>query len=417
MSEYKFPDQEQIKKEVESGTFTTFRSLLRRGIGTRTQGAFAEQVGVSRSTVSKMLNLKTIPRPEKKTLEAFASQMFSVSYLDLCQACGYEPDDINEIAAQIKKAIIEGVNALKGGLATKSPREFLDQIETLFMPPVKTRWQAWPMDEEEIPAVVGEQRKLYSCEWDYGDNHGSTFFAIGYSDTANRHIVLNGVRVDEQCVLSTFLDHVDGKKIKFNADLACIIKKRQPADGLSMEEKLLRSIFGETETFIQTEIGWGFYYKETPAGFNEYLAEHASSFCTNKENRKLFAQWAADQNNSDKVFASYKGEGYDAGTGAVVAHIISVETGKPFIYTEKETEEGPEDACVYYTEGVSQTNRRMPIDEKILGNLYSAALELGIQKFGQVYHRVEDSCLEDQLYDISRFHYEFVQKEKPEEKK
>lgn len=417
MSEYKFPDQEQIKKEVESGTFTTFRSLLRRGIGTRTQGAFAEQVGVSRSTVSKMLNLKTIPRPEKKTLEAFASQMFSVSYLDLCQACGYEPDDINEIAAQIHKGILDGGNAMKGSITTDSVTDFLDRIDMLYMPPISLKWRK-SLDEEDIlPETAGEHRILYRCEWNYGDNHGTTFFVMGYSKTENGHLVLNSIRSDGECIPRAWSKHADGTHIKRNAEQACLIEKRQKGSGLSAEERLLRSIFGEGTTYIQTTIGWGFYYKETPAGFNEYLAEHASSFCTNKENRKLFAQWAADQNNSDKVFASYKGEGYDAGTGAVVAHIISVETGKPFIYTEKETEEGPEDACVYYTEGVSQTNRRMPIDEKILGNLYSAALELGIQKFGQVYHRVEDSCLEDQLYDISRFHYEFVQKEKPEEKK
>ena len=74
MNENKIPDPEQIKKEVESGTFTTFRTLLRQGIGTRTQAAFAEQTGLSRSTVSKMLNQTVIPKPEKKTLEAFASQ-------------------------------------------------------------------------------------------------------------------------------------------------------------------------------------------------------------------------------------------------------------------------------------------------------------------------------------------------------
>ena len=410
MSENKIPDQEQIKKEVESGTFTTFRRLLRQGIGTRTQGVFANQAGVSRSTISKMLNLKTIPRPEKKTLEAFAAQMFSVSYMDLCLSCGYEPDDINVIAAQIKKAIIEGVNALKGGLATKSPREFLDQIETLFMPPVKTRWQAWPMNEEKIPAVVGEERRLYSCEWDYGDNHGSTFFALGYSNTANGHIVLNGVRVDEKCVLPTFLDHVDGKKMKFNADLACIIKKRQPSDRLSMEEKLLRSIFGETETFIRTEIGWGFYYPKTPEGFDAYLLEHASSFCTDEKTRKLYQAWTTGDKSADEAFEGYMGESLEDGTGAVVAHILSVETGRPFRFTRQYTEDGPDDSCVLCTEGVSQTDRKMKIDDKILRALYEAANELGVEKFGQVYHREVESCLEDQLYNTKYFHYEFVEK-------
>lgn len=410
MSGNKIPDQGQIKKEVESGTFTTFRRLLRQGIGTRTQGAFAEQAGLSRSTVNKMLNQVTIPRPEKKTLEAFASQMFSVSYTDLCLACGYEPDDINDVAAQIRQAVIDGVDALRGGLADGSPKEFLKQMETLYMPHMMTRWRAWPEGEGGIPNVAGEQGKLYSCEWDYGDNHGSTFFVLGYSQTQNGHVVLNGVRSDEKCVPPSFLKYVDGKKVKCNAGLACIIEKRKPAGTESIEEKLLRSIFGGGEEYIQTEIGWGFYYPGTPKGFDNYLLEHASSFCTDEKTRSLYQEWTQDGEPADKVFEGYMGESPEDGTGAVVAHILSVETGRPFRFTRKYTEDGPDDSCVFCTEGVSQTDQYMKVDDKILRALYEAANELGVEKFGQVYHREVESCLEDQLYDTKYFHYEFVEK-------
>ena len=157
MNENKIPDPEQIKKEVESGTFTTFRTLLRQGIGTRTQAAFAEQTGLSRSTVSKMLNQTVIPKPEKKTLEAFASQMFSVSYTDLCLSCGYEPEDVNMIATQVRQAILDGAGALKGALAG-SLREFLKQIETLYLPPIKTGWRGWGLPAALPPGMQHHPR-------------------------------------------------------------------------------------------------------------------------------------------------------------------------------------------------------------------------------------------------------------------
>lgn len=410
MNKNKIPNQEQIKKEVESGEFTTFRTLLRQGIGTRTQGAFAEQAGLSRSTISKMLNQKTIPRPDKKTLEALAAQMFSVSYLDLCQACGYEPDDINVIATQIKQAIIDGVNALKGEL-TNSLREFLNQIEMLYMPPMNTTWRKWPEEDEEIPNVVGEQKCLYSCEWDYGDNHGSTFFVLGYSETKQDQYVLNGIRIDEKCIPASLLKRIDPVKEKCNADLACVIQNRRTARGDSMEEKLLRSIFGSENKFICTEIGWGFYYPQTPKNFNEYLVEHASSFCTDDKTRSLYQSWLNNDKTADEAFEGYMGDSLEDGTGAVVAHILSVETGRPFRFERQYTEDGPDDSCVFCTEGVSQTDRKMKIDDKILRVLYEAANELGVEKFGQVYHKEVDDCLEDQLYDTKYFHYEFVKKE------
>lgn len=409
MNENKIPDPEQIKKEVDSGTFTTFRTLLRQGIGTRTQAAFAEQTGLSRSTVSKMLNQTVIPRPEKKTLEAFASQMFSVSYTDLCLSCGYEPEDVNMIATQVRQAILDGAGALKGALAG-SLREFLKQIETLYLPPIKTGWRGWGENDEGLPDVPGEEKKVYSCEWDYDDNHGSTFFVLGYSETKKDQLVLNGIRTDATCIPPSFLKYVDGEKVKCNAALACIIAKRKPAGTESVEEKLLRNIFGGGEEYIRTEIGWGFYYPETPAGFDNYLLEHAASFCTDDNTRKFYQEWLGSGKNADEAFEGYMGESTEDGTGAVVAHILSVETGKPFRFTRKYTENGPDDSCVFCTEGVSQTDRRMKIDKKLLKDLYAAANELGIERFGQVYHREVETCLEDQLYNTKYYHYEFVAK-------
>ena len=69
MIDLKF-DPNTIKKEVEDGTYETFRSLVKKGIGSRTQKEFAEQAGISRVNLNRVLNAETIARPSKRTLYA-----------------------------------------------------------------------------------------------------------------------------------------------------------------------------------------------------------------------------------------------------------------------------------------------------------------------------------------------------------
>ena len=400
------PSEEQIKAEVESGQFTTFRKLLRQGIGSRTQGAFAEEAGISRSTVSKMLNLPTIPRPEKSTLEAVAARMYSVSYADLCYACGYPREDINDIAAKVKSSILDGSVSQRGALSKNGPEDFLDSIAMLYIP-VDCTWRRWKVEENEIPDVIGEHRSLYICKWNYGDYSCSTFLAVGYSKTESGKTVLNDVRVDAACLLPDFRRSAEKVHAKYNADLACIMEQRRNPGTKSRESMLLESLMGNNDTYTQTEIGCGFYYHETPKNFASYLMAHAAAFCTTEENRKLYNEWTSQNKDADDVFSSFAGENGERGTGAVIAHILTVETGMPFQYARCETDDETDDSAVYCTEGIDQNNARDKIDGKLLMSVYYAACELGIEKFGKVYHKCVEFMLTDQVYSTKEFHYEF----------
>lgn len=405
MNKNHIPDPEIIEEEVKSGSFATFRRLLRQGIGDRTQGAFAEQAGVSRSTVSKMLNLKTIPRPEKKTLEAFARQMFSVSYADLCQACGYPQENILDIAAKVKAEILEGAASQRGALTPNSPADFLDTIGLLYLS-VSCKWQPLHPEEKEIPDVPGEEKAMYLCSWEYGSYSCCTILAIGYSMTKNNRFVLNDIRVDGACLIPKIRKELEKTGEEYSEDLACIISEKKPKKAKSKEERLLSAIFGEHTEIVRTEIGCGFYYHHTPEKFDTFLMAHAGDFCTDKTTGDLYAKWTESGDRS--LFDNYMGESGETGTGAVIAHILTVRTGKPFCYCEKETENGPDDACIFCTEGIDQENPQKPIDPELLRNVYFAASELDIEEFGQVCHQIVDLVSLDQVYNTKTYHLEFT---------
>ena len=81
--------------------FKEFRSLLRKGIGTRTQKEFANEVNMAEPTINRMLNAEEISRPRKATLEKLAPKMRGVTLNDLLTACGYEKESIEEMVSAV----------------------------------------------------------------------------------------------------------------------------------------------------------------------------------------------------------------------------------------------------------------------------------------------------------------------------
>ena len=55
------------------GEYKEFRELLRRGIGTRTQKAFAEEAGISKEHLNRLLNNKEISHEYDHRKDAYGS--------------------------------------------------------------------------------------------------------------------------------------------------------------------------------------------------------------------------------------------------------------------------------------------------------------------------------------------------------
>ena len=71
-------------------SYKEFQNLLRAGIGSRTQKEFAQEIGMSKEHLNRMLNSEEINRPSKATLESIAAHMNSVTISQLLTACGYD---------------------------------------------------------------------------------------------------------------------------------------------------------------------------------------------------------------------------------------------------------------------------------------------------------------------------------------
>lgn len=57
------------------GEYKEFRNLLRRGIGTKTQKAFAEEIEISKEHLNRLLNNREISRPSIGLLKKMAAHM------------------------------------------------------------------------------------------------------------------------------------------------------------------------------------------------------------------------------------------------------------------------------------------------------------------------------------------------------
>ncbi len=71
--------------------FQRLASLVKKAIGTRTQGKFAFQAGLTRGYISSLVNGNAKAQPTENTIKKIASATDAVTENELRIACGYEP--------------------------------------------------------------------------------------------------------------------------------------------------------------------------------------------------------------------------------------------------------------------------------------------------------------------------------------
>lgn len=78
-----------MKNNFNKGAFAL---LLKKAIGSQTQKAFAEQAGISKEHLSRLINQKLDFVPSIDTLKAISRNTSEVSYSELLEAAGYLED-------------------------------------------------------------------------------------------------------------------------------------------------------------------------------------------------------------------------------------------------------------------------------------------------------------------------------------
>lgn len=366
------------------GEYREFRDLLRRGIGTRTQKAFAEEVGISKEHLNRMLNNREISRPTVSILRKMASHMETITERMLLEACGYEVEDIGERIKRCEASLAEGLENLVNADYQQPWKSVMDALQTVDLLYLEENGK-FEFDEEAACTEGGhrlaEKKTGFSYYWGNDEKDCRTKGTIFFSRTENGNLI--------------FLDQeVIGTSIQ---------KKRSSA-----EERLLQVIFGEDDDrmVIQTVFGYGFRYPSTPQGFADFLVEYRGAFCTNRERSKMLLQIIDEGKDPDEVFKDFQTDKYGCGTGGAVAEILSREFGVYFYYYTREETLSEEDSVSsilvndkdYFDSGIEK--------HQFLLKLQRAVLALQIPEFGHMCHSYLMPA-QEKLYDAKTFGYEF----------
>ena len=375
-----------MAKETK-GEYKEFRRLLRSGIGTRTQKAFAEEINISKEHLNRMLNNREISRPSIGLLKKMSGHMKTVTERMLLESCGYEVEPIEKRVKQCEKQFKEGLNELTDIGHTRLWKSPEDAVQTVKMLHLEENGE-FSFSKEEPCTEEGhrcaEKKLHFDYKWGDEESNCVTAADIYYSRTENGNII--------------FLDY-NVEKTK--------IRSRRAAELIDVEQRLLKAVFGvdEEEKVITTAFGYGFYYAETPSGFIDFLCRHQGTFCTNRERSKMLLSVIDEGMDVDQVFEDFETEKYGYGTGGIVAEILSRESGMYFYcYQPILSNENCSIPCimveddVFVRSGVNKT--------KLLLDLRDAADLLQIPQFGHIYYS-SPVTPQLQLYDTKTFGYEF----------
>lgn len=370
------------------GEYKEFRSLLRRGIGTKTQKAFAEEISISKEHLNRLLNNREISRPSAGLLKKMAAHMNTISERMLLESCGYEVEPIEERAKRCEKQIADGLQSLLSMDHSRPWKSIDDALQTIELIYIEENGKL-DLGNEEICTEGhhwAEKKLHFTYHWDDGEHSCTTGADVFYSRTENGNIIFLDSSVEETKICS----------------------KR----AWDMEERLLEAIFWDEkeEKVMTTAFGYGFYYPETPSGFGDFLYEHRGTFCTTRERSQMLLSIIDDGKEPDDIFADFDAEKYGFGTGGAVAEILSNESGMYFYYyQDSDPDDEPcSNPCImvedeeFASSGIDKS--------KLLLTLHQAAETLQIPQFGHIYYSYPASP-QVKLYDTKTFGYEF---KKPE---
>lgn len=376
-----------------------FKELLRKGIGSRTQKEFAAQTGIAQETISRMLNDTGISCPRIKTLETIASKMSNVTLSELMVACGYQMPDIEDVIRKFESDIDDFFQFKAEGLDIYEDLKDLKNKILKFLIPGRgavsinfTDYGKSDMEQGFIQVWPegAEESKVMEITWEYDRSICCTTFNIYYICTAKGKMILVGSDILNKL-------HESGPYIQNT-----IVKEKKSYE---QEARLLRAIFGSKtdRRFPYAHAGYGLYLDGLPEGFTDFLNKHADTFCCTKENMELYNR-ILEGESAEKVFSDFWDcNGCNCGFGAVISDIMSMESGREYLYYEPDEYVPEEDrnSCIMERAEHDMIDR---MEKSQVKYLYQCARELKIQKFGVVYYHTTIQEETDQLYDLDNFY-------------
>lgn len=433
---------------MPENTTERFRTLLKKGMGTRTQTEFAHDCGFAQPMMNRLLNGKNPGMLKLSTLEHIAAAMYSVSLNDLLsslnmpQITGIErvardARKINKLAASIEKdeggkkfkenemaALLEKhlpaqvvcrVTAGGTGHLYKCPGKYPD-ADTYFL------FQFIYSDKEYAGAV-------YILGYFYSNFDGHTFYGFETDPEAMEKAAGRKIFPEENDFTQVVRNAVCYTKTKDNYD--AIKNALLESKGKTVVDRFRDIImYGEyrddtprirtAHMYPQTVTGFGIRYDKTPESFVDYLNANAGFFCRNEEETQMYEELneSADA-DPDEIFAGcMDNRTHACGTGAAIAKILTRQIASQekmkfhYFCPDKATceEYGLEENRGYILcfpgKGQDYTDEDVSLNVRI--TVYSLCRALGVPKFG-TYHAFFMVPEKEKTYEYttSEYHFEF----------
>lgn len=370
-----------------------FKVLLRIAIKPRTITQFAESCGVSKGTISKLLNGNG-PKPTMQMLRKFANNAYNyITLSELVKACGYplitkdteiklssikEMLDPKEFVTTMKKAIIESINTIQD---TVKSRE-------LYMKEIMQSTFSFPVSVEKVTSIMFAKNKvsMFIVSSEFGTSLKKFVVCVMFSQQLNGFFPIN-----------VTTDTVDIVKMGFDKTIQDMIIRGEfvseggynflyssqeilPKDEILDKERLLKEALTnkyqignktvELEEIPMIETGFGFYLpaKLTEKDFRNFAAKHLASLPDGVQ--KVFV----GKDHYGDYQSMFDEELY--GPEALILDILRVETGFAWIYKEDRG------LRMFAVPTVASTEIN-PITLKLITR--RLAKELSAERYGSVY--------------------------------
>lgn len=370
-----------------------FKTLLRIAIKPRTITQFAESCGVSKGTISKLLNGNG-PKPTMQMLRKFANNAWNyVTLGELIKACGYplitkdteiklssikEMLDPKEFVTTMKKAIIESINTIQD---TVKSRE-------LYMKEIMQSTFSFPVSVEKVTSIMFAKNKvsMFVVSSEFGTSLKKFVVCVMFSQQLNGFCPIN-MTTDTDDILKMGFDKTirdmiirgefvaeDGYKFLYSSQE--ILPKNDNID----KERLLREALTnkyrvgnktvELEEIPMIETGFGFYLpaKLTEKDFRDFAAKHVISLPDGVQ--KVFVGNAYCEDYQSMFDEELHGP------EALILDILRVETGFAWIYKEDRS------LRMFAVPTVASTEIN-PITLKLITR--RLAKQLSAERYGSVY--------------------------------
>lgn len=328
-----------------------FKTLLRVAVKPRTITQFAESCGVSKGTISKLLNGNG-PKPTMQMLRKFANNAWNyVTLSELVKACGYplitkdteiklssikEMLDPKEFVVTMKKAILESINTIQENVKSRE----------IYMKEIMQSTFSFPVSVEKVTSIMFAKNKvsMFIVSSEFGTSLKKFVVCVMFAQQ------LNGF-----CPINVTTDAADIIKMEFDKTIRDMITKGEfsaedgyqflyssqeilPKDDNIDQERLLKEALTnkyqvgnktvELKEIPMIETGFGFYLPSelTEKEFRNFAAKHVISLPDGVQ--KVFVG-----NNHCKDYQSMFDEELH-GPEALILDILRVETGFAWVYKE-----------------------------------------------------------------------------------